>query len=431
MANLTELQERRGRLVTQAREALDAITANTDEARSAELTQRHDTIMAEFDTLEASIAREERVASMEAAEQERRERQRPAGDDRETRAQDGHEGAGGADRGEREQRQREYRGAFYAMLAQGGDASALTPEQRDLLRRGYVETRTQTAGTPAAGGYSVPVELAREIVRTMKDWGPMYDGDIVREVVTGGGNEFDIPTNDDTGKSAGSLGEGADLTDDNSGDFELGQKVLNAYVDATPWVKVSFELLQDSVFNIEAFLAELLGERLGRRTNARLTVGTGSNQPNGIVSAAGLGKTAASATAIVADELLDLQHSVRAPYRRSPKCRWQFADTTLLAIRKLKDGQGNFLWQMGDIKAGAPNTLLDKPYSINDDVPAIATGARAVIFGDHSRYWVRKVGSPLIGTVRERFWPKIGMAGLVRYDGELVDSDAVKALRLA
>lgn len=107
-----------------------------------------------------------------------------------------------------------------------------------------------------------------------------------------------------------------------------------------------------------------------------------------------------------------------------------FADTTLLALRKLKDGQGNYLWQMGDVRISAPSMLLDKPYSINDDVPAIATGNRAVIFGDFSRYWVRKVGSPLIGTVRERFWPKIGMAGLVRYDGELVDADAVKHLKL-
>jgi HK97 family phage major capsid protein len=186
--------------------------------------------------------------------------------------------------------------------------------------------------------------------------------------------------------------------------------------------------MQDSVFNLEAFLAEALGERLGRRANARLTTGSGVAQPNGVVNASTMGKTAASATAIAADELLDLQHSVRAPYRRSPKCRWMFADTTLLAIRKLKDGQGNYLFQQGDIRVGAPDTILAKPYSINDDMAAIATGAKTVIFGDFSRYWVRKVGSPLIGTVRERFWPKIGMAGLIRYDGELVDSIAVKHL---
>lgn len=428
MPTLTELQEKRGRLVTQAREALDAISANTDEARSNELTTRHDTIMGEFDKLEKDIAREERTAAIERQEEERRARLRPNGGDGEARGQDGDEGHGGADT---EQRQREYRTAFDAYLRSGCDSSSISAEQRNLLRRGYAEVRTQVAGTAASGGYTVPVELAREIVKTMKDWGPMYDGDIVREISTGSGNEFDIPTNDDTGGTASQATEGADPTDDNSGDLTFGQKRLDAYVDWTPWVKIGYELMQDSVFDLEAFIAEALGERLGRRTNQRLTVGSGVNQPNGIVTASSLGKTAASAAAIVADELFDLQHSVRAPYRRSPKCRWMFADTTLAALRKLKNGEGNYLWQMGDVKIGAPAMLLDKPYAINDDVPAIATGNRAIIFGDLSRYWVRKVGSPLIGTVRERFWPKIGMAGLVRYDGELVDSDAVKHLKLA
>jgi len=419
MPTLTELQDRRGQLVTEARSALNEITTNTDDARATELEQRHDTIIAEFDKLEVTIAREERQAKLEKEDEERRARQRPTGPDRRAEDPAGNDAAS------------EYRGAFDAWMRTGCDIGAVSPEHRDLLRRGHAEVRTQVAGTATSGGYTVPVTLANEIVSTMKDWGPMYDGDIVREIITGSGNEFDIPTNDDTGNSAATKAEGDDIVDDNSGDLTFGQKRLDAYVDATQWVKISYELMQDSVFNLEAFLAEALGERLGRSANSKLTTGTGASQPNGIVTAATLGKTAASATAIAAEEMMDLQHSVRAPYRRSPKCRWMFADTTLLALRKLKDGQGNFLWQMGDIRIGAPALLLDKPYSINDDVPAIATAARAVVFGDFSRYWVRKVGSPLIGTVRERFWPKVGLAGLIRYDGELVDTAAVKCLKLA
>jgi HK97 family phage major capsid protein len=149
------------------------------------------------------------------------------------------------------------------------------------------------------------------------------------------------------------------------------------------------------------------------------------------VTASSLGITAAAVNAITADELLSFFHSVNAAYRRNPKCRFMMADSTLLAIRKLKDGQGNYLWQLGNIQIGQPDSLLGKPYSINDDMPAIATGNKAVLFGDFSRYWVRKVGAPLIGTVRERFWPKIGLAGLIRYDGELMDAGAVKHLKLA
>ncbi|NLS28164.1 hypothetical protein S2M10_31730 [Sphingomonas sp. S2M10] len=428
MPTLTELHDQRGQLVTEARSALDEITANTDDSRATELEQRHDAIMAKLDKLDKTIAREARQAEIEKQEEERRYRQRPHGDDVETRGSDGEPAGSSA----REKAQAEYRAAFDAFCRAGCDPTALEPEQRALLRRGYdAEIRTQIAGTAAAGGYTVPRELADEIVRVMKDWGPMYDEDICRVITTSSGNEFDVPTNDDTAGSASALGEGADLTDDGSGDAVFGQARLDAFVDATPWVKLSFELMQDSLFDLEEFLADALGQRLGRKANARLTTGTGNSQPNGIVTASGLGKTAASALAIAGDELIDLQHSVNAAYRRSPKCRWMFADSTLATVRKLKDGQGNYLWAMGDIRVGAPAMLLDKPYSVNDDVPPIATGNRAILFGDFSRYWVRKVGNPLIGTVRERFWPKVGLAGLIRYDGELVDPSAVKHLKLA
>lgn len=432
MTKLKELREKRAKLITDARERLDQITGNTDESRAAELETQHDAAMAEVDTIEKQIEREERMAALEeSVENENREERsrrrprepgerRPAGDEVE-----GEERTG-------EQLQAEYRDAFFALMREGGDIGAVTREERDLLRRGYVENRTQTVGTPAAGGYTVPRTLADKIVEVMKDWGPMYDPGVTDEMVTSSGNPFDIPTNDDTGNTSEALPEGDDITDDGSGDLVFGQVTLGAFVFATPWLKISFELLQDSAFDIEGFIAKKLGERLGRGANGKLTVGIGgATEPRGIVVASTLGKTAAAAAAIAGDELIDLQHSVNAAYRRSPKCRWMFADTTLAAIRKLKDGQGNYLWQMGNVQVGAPDLILGKPYSVNDDVPPIATGNRAVLFGDLSRYTVRKVGSPLIGTVRERFWPKVGMAGLIRYDGDLTDGNAVKHLVLA
>lgn len=425
---LTQLHEQRGTLVTQARAALAEITANTDDARTAELEARHDTIMSELDKLDAKIEREERMERAEARDLELREQRRPGGGDLEVRGHDGErrETAEDADR-----QQTEYRNAFFGMLAVGGDVSQLSNEQRTALRGGYVENRAQTVGTPAAGGFTVPRTLANAIVEVMRDWGPMYDPAVTDEMVTSSGNPFDIPTNDDTTKGSAALAEAANLTDDGSGDVVFGNATLSAFVFATPWLQLSFELLQDSAFNLEPFISRKLGERLGRGANGKLTIGTGVNEPQGIVTASSLGKAAASAAAIAADELIDLQHSVNQAYRRSPFCRWQFADTTLAVIRKLKDGNGNFLWQMGDIRASAPDVILGKSYSVNDDMPAIGAGARSVLFGDHSRYSVRKVGSPLIGTVRERFWPKVGMAGIIRYDGKLIDANAVKHLRHA
>lgn len=423
---LTQYYEQRGQLVAEARSILDAVEGEADATRLAEAEARHDGVIAKLDALDKKIAREERQLALETAQEEQRSRLRPTGADGSAAGVDVQ---GGDQERSAEQRGAEYRDAFYAMLRNGGDLSALEPEQRAMLRQGFVENRVQAGATDAAGGFTVPTTLAGFIVSAMKDFGPMYDPGITTEIVTSSGNPFDIPTNDDTGNTAALIAEGAQLTDDNSGDLVFGEKNLNAYVYATPWLQISFELLQDSAFNLEAFIGGKLGERLGRIANQRLTVGTGAGQPNGIVTASSQGLVAAAAAAVTGDELISLQHSVNAAYRRSPKCGWMFADTTLATLRKLKDGQGNYLWQMGDVRVGAPDLILGKGYHVNDDVPAMAAGLRSLLFGDLSAYIVRKVGSPLIGTVRERFWPKAGMAGLVRFDGELADTGAVKHLR--
>lgn len=422
---LQQYYEERGQLVAEARQILDAVTDESTEQEVTQAEERHDAVMAKVDDLDNKIKREERQLAAENAEEERRSRQRPGRGDSSAPASDNPEGDEPTD----EQRQGEYRNAFYAFFGAGCELSGMSNEQRELLRVGYVEQRVQTAGTDAAGGYTVPTTLANRIIEAMLDWGPMYDPGVTDEMVTSSGNPFDMPTNDDTGNTGAALAEGADIVDDGSGDFVFGEVSLAAFTRATPWVKLSYELLQDSIFDLEGFIARKLGERLGRLANRELTIGAGgANAARGIVTAATQGHAAASATAIAGDEVIDLQHSVNAAYRRSPSCRFMFADTTLAVLRKLKDGQGNYLWSMGDVRTEQPDLILGKPYSINDDCPAIATGAKSILFGDFSRYTVRKVGSPLVGTVRERFWPKVGLAGLIRFDGEMTDAGAVKAL---
>lgn len=422
--SVTELQEKRGRLVTQAREALDEITKNTDEARSAELDKRHDDIMAEFDKVEKQIEREERQAAIEARFEERarkdRENKRP-GNDGESRGQD---------KGE----ELEYRSVFYKFLANGADMGELDAEERAVLKAGVQsakEFRAQTAGTNTAGGYTVPVELANFIVKSMAAWGPMYSEDIATVISTSGGNIINIPTVNDTAVTAEKHTEATPLTDDGGKDVTFGQKELAAYVYDTEFVRFSMELAQDSIFSIESLLGELLGERLGRIANRELTIGDGTGDPNGIVTASALGKTAAAAAAITTDELIDLQHSVDPAYRNAPKVRWMFNDLTLSAIRKLKDSENRYIWSMGDIQKGEPGTLLGYRYSINQAMAGIAGSAKPIIFGDIGKYYVRKVGSPVIGVLRERFWPDLGIAGLIRFDGELGDTAAVKHLIMA
>lgn len=417
MSKIKALRDRQAQIVSEARERLDLITATTDEARVKELEAQHDAAMAEHDRLETQIEREEKLSALEKRSEELRAKQRPTGGNVEAR---------GADEGQKP----EYRSVFWKMIQNGGDVSALEPEERSVLRSGASEVRIQSTSS-TAGGYTVPVELRNEIIRSMAMWGPMYDDNICTTINTASGNQINIPTVDDTAVAVVKHTEGTALTDDGGSDVTFGQKRLDAYVYDTEWVKWSLELAQDSIFNMEQLLGSLLGERLGRRANTELTTGDGTGDPNGIVTASSAGKTAASTTAITADELIDLVHSVDPAYRMSPKVRFMFNDTTLAAIRKLKDGNGQYLWQLGDFTNGVASTLLGYRYSINQAMATAATGTKPVVFGDFGKYYVRKVGSPIVGVVRERFWPDLGIAGLIRLDGELGDTAAVKHLVMA
>ncbi|HEY9092841.1 phage major capsid protein [Parasphingorhabdus sp.] len=413
---LKDYQEQRGRLVTQAREALDEIKGNTDQSRAAELEERHDKIMTDFDKVEADIAREERQAAMEARAEEARAANRPHPADGESR---------GVDEGVTA----EYRVAFAKAIC--GPVEDLTQEERAVLAQGRAEFRAQTAGTTTAGGFTVPTELSNQIIKSMLAWGPMYDPGVTTEMVTASGNPIKIPTVDDTAVAAEKHTEATALTDDGGKDVTFGQKSLDAYAYDTEFVRWSWELDTDSIFNMESLLGQLLGERLGRIANRELTVGDGSGDPNGIVTASTLGVTTATATAIIADELIDLVHSVDPAYRTGPKVGFMFNDTTLKMIRKLKDGDGNYLWQMGNVQQGVPGSLLGYNYHVNQaiaSVPAVAAATKVALFGDLSKYYVRKVGQPVIGVMRERFWPDMGIAGLIRFDGELGDTAAVKHL---
>lgn len=414
---IKELTERQNIIVAEARERLDQISAATDEARAAELERQHDTAMAEFDKIQAQIDREEKLAAAEARAEESRARLRPAPGNATAPAQDS--GAPAS-----------YREVFHSFLRRGGDMGEMSAEERNILRSGLVaqETRAQTVGTTTAGGFVVPTELADMIVTSMKAWGPMYDTDICTVFNTASGNPIKVPTVDDTAVTAVAHTEGSALTDTGAKDVTIGQKSLDAYAFDTQFVRWSMELEADSMFSVETLLASLLGERLGRIANSQLTTGSGSSAPNGVVTASSLGKTAASATAITADEIIDLLHSVDPAYRLSPKARFMFNDSTLSAIRKLKDSDGTYIWQMGDITKGAPGTLLGYRYEINQAMDSIATGKKVMLFGDFGKYFVRRVGAPAIGVLRERFWPDLGIAGLIRFDGELGDTAAVKHL---
>jgi HK97 family phage major capsid protein len=261
----------------------------------------------------------------------------------------------------------------------------------------------------------------------------MYDPGVTGEIVTTGGNSLLLPTVNDTANTGAATTQGTTLTDDGSGDAVFGQKSLSAFSFATPWLRVSKELADDSILAIEALLGSLLGERLGRLANLKLTVGAGTTEPTGVVVGSGAGVTCVSTTAFTFDEVIDLVHKVDPAYRSNPGCAYMFSDPVLQSARKLKDGQGNYLWQHGNVQQGIPATLNGYNYHVNQAMSqAFTTGQKLMIFGDLSKYIVRKVGAPLIGALQDKdFWPGFGVAGWIRFDGNVMDSAAIKTLALA
>lgn len=416
--SIKELREKQLNLATEARSKFNEIADDTPEDRAAEIEREFDAMMAEHDKIGDKI---ERLAKLEKVERGLQEIvDAPAGENKRTR---------GSDDGDRPVK---YHDAFLGYLRAGGNVAALAPEERAALHRGYrvePELRAQTAGTDAAGGYTVPQEMAAFIVKSLAAWGPMANENVISMIRTDSGHQITIPTVNDTSRVIAKTTEGTTLTDDGGVDITFGEATLDAYAYDTEWLRISKPLLDDSAFPITQFIGELLGEGLARRVNTELTTGDGVGDPNGVVTASAAGLTAASATAIAADEVIELLHSVDPAYRMSPKAAWMFNDSTLEALRKLKDGQNNYLWQMGDVRSDTPATLLGKPYYVNQAMASIATGNKTMLFGDFGKYYVRMAGDVLMGVIQDKdFWPGVGIAGYVRIDGELPDTAAVKHL---
>ena len=285
-----------------------------------------------------------------------------------------------ADKRDQKEVEAEERAAFNSWLRQG--MNNLSNEQRTMIqKRG---TSTLIAGTNSLGGFTVPTDLANRIIESMKAYGGMLQvSDIL---ITDGGNPLNFPTNDDTSAKAVLVSEGGSATVQ---DTTFAQKTLNAimYRDLG---NLSYELIQDSAFDIEAYIVRLMGTRFGRAANESLTTGTGSSQPNGVVTASTLGKTAASATAFTFAEVIDLIHSVDPEYRRNG--RFMMHDSVLAYIKKLSVGASDArpLWQPSFI-VGEPATIDGYQYTINQDMDStINTASKIILFGDFRQYLVRQ-----------------------------------------
>jgi len=228
--------------------------------------------------------------------------------------------------------------------------------------------------------------------------GVLQVADIMRTTT---GEPIDFITADDTANQGQRVGENQAATD--AADPSFGQVRLSAFDYNSGMLYVPRSLLRDSVVNLETTLGQMMGERIGRKQNTDFTTGHGGGlAPRGIVTASFLGVTAASATAIAFDELIDLEHSVDPSRRNMPNVGYMFHDTILKSLRKLKDGEGRYLWQSG-ANAGTPDTINMRPYWVNQAMASVmASGAKTMLFGQFSMFKIRQVGQVTIQRLVER-----------------------------
>lgn len=302
-------------------------------------------------------------------------------------------------------------------------------QMRSDIRRVKQEHRALSALTGSAGAATIPEGFIPNLELALLTFGGMRAvSDIMR---TTEGNDLPWPTSNDTSNTGALIAENKTVTEQ---DVAFEALVLHAYKYTSKLIKVPSELLTDSAFNLANVLGEMLGERLGRIGNTHFTTGDGAAKPTGIVTGATLGVTAAAVNAFTYDEVINLFHSVGRAYR--PNGSWMFHDNVLLALKKLKDGNGNYLWRSGDLSKGVPDTIENKPYTINDDMSStITTTDKTILFGDLSKYKIREVGSIRLRRLVERFADadQEGFVAFMRFDGALLDAgtNPVKYLQQA
>lgn len=394
--NTLELRRKRAALIEEARKILNAAEA---EGRSltAEEQEQWDRIMADVDALGQTIEREERLSAYEKELAEpiesRRMEMRPApGHDeiREDRANAGPE----------------YRGAWLSFVKFG----------RNVLNAD--EYRALNRGTDGAGGYLVPHELEQRLVQALEEENVMR----TLATVISMDSDRDVPIEEDTGEAYWT----AEEAEYEESDARFNQKTLRAH-KLTRLMRISEELLQDSAFDLEAYVVNNYGRTMGRKEEEAFVAGDGNGKPRGVLLDAEVGHTAASATGIAADEIFDLYHSVRRPYRR--RAVWLANDNTVLALRKLKDNEGRYIWQPS-LAQGQPDTLLGRPIVTSNFVPEIGPGARSLLFGDFSYYWIVDRRGRYMQRLGELFAKTghVGFRAYQRVDGRLILDEAVKAL---
>ncbi len=303
-----------------------------------------------------------------------------------------------------------YRDAFWNQVR---SRNGLSYEIRNAL----------SEGVDSEGGYLVPDEFERTLVQALEE------DNVIRahaHVFTTSNGVHKIPVVATKGV-ANWIDEGQAYGES---DDVFAQEQIDAHKVGT-LIKVSEELLDDSAFDLQSYISKEFTRRIGAKEEEAFLIGDGSKKPTGILHAtagAQVGVTAAGAAAITADELIDLYYSLKSPYRKN--AIWVLNDSSIRAIRKLKDLSGQYLWQPG-LREGEPDMLLGKPLFTSAYMPTLAAGAKTILFGDLSYYWIGDRKGITFKRLNERYadYGQVGFLASKRVDAKLILPEAVKVLQ--
>lgn len=392
MSKVAELLQKRGEVIHEMKAMLDAAESENRDL-SGDEQAKYEAMNKDVDDMKARADRLERVdAVMSDLDTLRGQPSRPSiindDDPKSPRASAA------------------YRNGFdrYARVGKNG----LTADVLNALQ----------VGTDSEGGYIVPEEFETQIVEYLQDINELRS--VVTVVSTA--SDRNIPVESSLGSAAWTAEEGAYT----ESDVAFSQTVLGSHKLGTI-IKVSEELLQDAFFDVQTYLARNFAKRFGIAEESAFVNGDGSGKPTGIVGGSGEGVDAAAVDAITSDEIIDLFHSVPRQYRVNGT--WLLNDSTVKLIRKLKDGDQQYLWQPG-LQAGQPDLLLGRPVIASTAMPVAEASAKSVVFGDMSGYTVADRQGTVVQRLNELYAAngQVGFRSYKRMDGKMVDATGIKHL---
>ncbi len=309
----------------------------------------------------------------------------------------------------------------------------------EMTREEVIAVRnTMSTTTGSQGGYSVQPDIAMMMIDLLKSYGFMRR--VASQITTDQGNPLSYPTSDGTSETGEWIAQNTTAT---AADPTFGTVAVNVFKASSKIVAVPIELLQDSQIDIQSMVFQRLRDRIGRISNVGFTTGGGTTDPNGLVTAASVGKTGTSGQTltVIYDDLVDLVDSLDAAYLDNPDSDpqlssaapgWMFSQTMRRVVRKIKDTAGRPIWTPSydeGLSSKTPDLLLGYPVNINNDMAVPAANAKTMAFGNLHKYLIRDAMDVTMFRFDDSAYLKLGQVGFLawaRTGGNLLDINSVK-----